>query len=388
MRQLFIYILGGALLVTFAVATTGCQNTRVKQGKFTAEQMAEYELPLRQNLPAPSGGLVLSINKETIIVDEIISPIMTTLEPMAEGGDFGRFILQARPVISQVVMSKTADALLYQQAKKQADGNINDSALDKAAQAEVNKFLANYRGNLPEANRVLEEMGMDWRRFNDYQKKLLLTQYYISQELGAQEPVTHTELLKKYNQMKDEYFSQKGQIQFRLIDIAIDKIETIQPPESGTQKQTAMKLADKLLEKISRGGNFSELARIYSNDAPHRVEKGGLWDPVTPGSLAPPHDVLEKAAQTMKSGEVNGPIEADGHIFIMKLEDKTEPGYQPFQDVQTRIEAEIQFQRRKAAFDEMINRLIRQANIANMEPFINFCVESAYRRITSTRHNL
>ena len=384
MRQLFLYMLSGCFLTAFAVVASGCQNDKAKQGKFSEEQMADFELPQRQNLPAPSGGFVLSINKEAITVDEIISPMMGALGPMAAGKDFRGFAQQARPLVAQAVMSKAADALLYQQARKQAADSINEDALDKAAQAEVNKFVANYRGNLPEANRVLEEMGMDWRQFHDYQKRLLLTQYYLSQELGTQEAITHSDLLDKYNEMKDEHFSRPGQIQFRLIDIVIDKVEVDKAggEASDTPKQAALKRAEELVEKIREGGDFGELAKKYSNDAAHRVARGGLWAPVTAGSLAAPHDVLDKAAWKMEAGEVSDPIEADGHIFIMKLESKREASCEAFEEVQGQIEAEIQLQRRKTALDAMIDRLIRQANIANMDTFANICVETAYRRST------
>lgn len=382
MRHLFLYTLAGFFLGILTAATSGCQNTKAKQGKFSEEQMAGFELAQRRNLPMPSGGLVLSINKETVTVDEIISPLMGTLGPIAAGGDFRRFVLQAKPLIAQAVMSKTADALLYQQARKRAAEKINETALDKAAQAEVNKFVASYHGNLPEANRVLGEMGMDWQGFQDYQKKLLLTQYYISQELGTPESISHGELLDKYNAMKDEYFLRKGQIRFRLIDIAIGKVDVDESNVAAADpaKEKAMKLAEELIERISNGEDFGDLAMSYSNDAPHRVAAGGLWAPVTPGSLVPPHDVLETTAQKMKAGDVSGPIEADGHIFIMKLEGKQKADYKSFESVQVQIEAEMQFQRRKTALDAMINRLIRQANITDMEPFINFCIETAYRR--------
>jgi len=384
MRQLFLYILSGCFLTTCAVTSSGCQNDKARQGKFSEEQMAGFELAQHRNLPVPSGGLVLSINKEAITVDEIISPMMGALGPMAVGKDFRGFALQARPLVAQAVMSKTADALLYQQARKQAAGSINEDALDKAVQAEVNKFVANYRGNLPEANRVLKEMGMGWRQFHDYQKRLLLTQYYLSQELGTQETVTHSELLDKYNEMEDEHFSRPGKIQFRLIDIVIGKVEVDEASGEAfsTPKQVALKLVEELVEKIREGENFSELAKKYSNDASHRVAQGGLWAPVTTGSLAAPHDVLDKAAWKMEAGEVSDPIEADGHIFIMKLVSKQEGSCEAFEEVQGQIEAEIQLQRRKAALDAMIDRLIKQANIANMDTFANICVETAYRRST------
>ncbi len=377
MRKFYFYILAGCFL---AAATGSCQSKKAKQGKFSEAQIAEFALAKRQDLPALSGGLVLSINKEAVTADEIISPLMETLGLMAAGGNFQRFALQARGFVAQAVMSRTTDVLLYQQAKKQSADSINEDALDKAAQAEVNRFVANYRGNVAEANKAIQEMGMGWPQFRDYQKRLLLTQYYISQELGDREPVTHSELLDKYNEMKDEHFSQMGQIRFRLIDIAIDN-----EPGTGAAKEAALKLAQELTERIRGGEDFGELAKTYSDDAPHRVAEGGLWAPVTPGSLAAPHDVLENVAQQMEPGDVSGPIEGNGHIFIMKLESKREAGSEPFENVQAQIEAQIQFQRRKSALDAMIEKLIRQANIADMDTFVNFCVETAYRRIMKTR---
>jgi parvulin-like peptidyl-prolyl isomerase len=378
----FIYTLACWCCMGVLLFAGGCQSGKGKRGKFSEEEMAAFGLAERENLPEPSGGLVLSVHKETITVDEIISPLIESLEPMATSGDFQKFERQAKPIITRVILNKTTDILIYQQAKKQAAGNIDEAALEKAVESEVNRFVTNYGGNLAEANKAIKEMGLDWPRFRDYQKKLLLTQSYLSQKLSEDKPVGHSELLTYYEAMKDEYFQRTGQIQFRLIDIATDKVE---PAESGegrakSAKEAALKLTEELLEKIEQGEDFGELAKKYSNEAPHRVQNGGLWTPVTTGSLAAPHDELEKEAQKMQVGQVSGPIEADGHIFIMKLEDKREGHFEAFEDVQQRIEAEILFQRRKERFDEMISNLIRQANIADMDGFINFCVGRAYQR--------
>ena len=376
----FIYTLVCWCCMGVLLFASGCQSGKGKQGKFSEEEMAAFGLAERENLPEPSGGLVLSVHKETITVDEIISPLIESLEPMATSGDFQKFKRQAKPIIARVILNKTTDILLYQQAKKQAAGNIDEAALEKAVESEVNRFVANYGGNLAEANKAIKEMGLDWPRFRDYQKKLLLTQSYLSQKLSEDKPVGHSELLTYYEAMKDEYFQWGGQIQFRLIDIVIDKVEPAESSEAGGQskKEVALKRAKEVLEKIGAGEDFAKLAQEYSDG--HRAKYGGLWTPVTTGSLAAPHDELEKEAQKMQVGQVSGPIEADGHIFIMKLEDKRDAGCEPFEDVQQRIEAEILFQRRKERFDEMISNLIRQANIADMDGFINFCVGRAYQR--------
>ena len=121
-----------------------------------------------------------------------------------------------------------------------------------------------------------------------------------------------------------------------------------------------------------------ELAK--ENSRGHRAQMGGLWEKVTIGSLAKPYDILETYALKMQPGQVSVPIESYGHIFIIKLEEKTEAGCEPFEKVQQRIEAEIRFRRRKARFDEMVSKIIDQAHIEDMDRFVDFCVETAYRR--------
>ena len=371
--------------VAVLLAAGSCKLGKEPEGRFSVEEMEAFALVEREELPLPAGGLVLSVGKETIIAEEILSLLPESLTRLAGGSDFQGFRRQARGIIEKAVVNETIDILLYQEARKLTDGNINEDALDKAAQSEVNKFLAGYGGNLAGAEKAIKQMGLDWPGFRSYQKKLLLTQYYISQELTEDKPVTHNELLAKYDDMKDEYFLQVGQIQFRLIDIAIGEIDKIALVESGEggrelKKAAASKLAAELLKRIEQGEDFSELAQKYSNDAAHRVQLGGLWSPVTTGTLAPPHDVLEKEAENMEAGDVSVLIETDGHIFIMKLESKTEPGYEPFEKVQEVIETEIKFQWRKAKLDELLSRLLRRADIAGVDRFVEFCTEAAYQR--------
>ena len=52
------------------VGVSGCGVD--KKGKFTDEQMAQYPLATRYNLPDPSGGMALNVNTETITVDEVV----------------------------------------------------------------------------------------------------------------------------------------------------------------------------------------------------------------------------------------------------------------------------------------------------------------------------
>jgi len=369
MKNAEIYCL--CILAAVGFFLTGCGESHSARGKFSDDEMSALPLATRRPLPVPSGGLVLSVNTEPITVEQIISPMMDFLKPLAARDDFEGFSKQAEPVIQKVVLQKITDVLLYQQASKHIGENIND-ALERAVEAEVNRFIGDYGGNYAEAQKAIEKMGLDWQGFRDYQKKKLLTQAYVSQKLTDEQPVTHSELIAYYNANKARYFQWEGSMQFRLIDIVVDKIR---PSQSDANDCIT---AEELIEKIRTGEDFADVAQQYSGG--HRAAMGGLWNPVTTGSLAEPYDVLETEARKLQPGGVSAPIRADGHIFIMKLESFKDAGSESFEEVQQKIERYIKFQRQRQQLDKMLSKLIANADIHGMDEFVEFCLDSAYRK--------
>jgi hypothetical protein len=361
--------------------TVGCASSKPSTGKFSEEEMAEFPLANKQGLPDISGGLVLSIGSETITVDQVVSPIMKMLKEEVDTGDFGRFRQQVGPTVSQLIRSKITDILLYDEAKRSTSDGM-DEYLDKAVESEVNRFVADHDGNIAEAQDAIEAMGFDWQGFRDYQKKLILTQSYIQQKMTNGAPVTHGELLDHYNANKAERFEWKGTVEFSLIDIQPDKLDLSEDTEiSG--KEAALKLAGELSERINEGQDFGELAKEHSHG--HRAANGGKWEPVTVGSLAKAYEILEAEAQKLQPGKISDPIESEGHVFIIKLEGKTPGGYKSFEEVQDELEAEVIVERRARQYEEMVSKLITQANISKLNEFLEYCIETAYRRRLSGR---
>ena len=86
------------------------------------------------------------------------------------GGDFEAFRKQARPLVAKVILNKITDILLYQQARKDAPDNI-DETLDKFVETEVNKFIASYGGNYAKAQARLTKMGLDWQGLRPFASK-------------------------------------------------------------------------------------------------------------------------------------------------------------------------------------------------------------------------
>ena len=345
----------------------GCgRNERV--GKFTEEEMEAIPMATTDHLPEPSGGLVLSVYTETITADEVILMIADELKSRARLPKPG-FKTEVRDQIAQIVQSKVLDILLYQQARKNSPDNI-DKALEKEVEKEVNQFVADYSGNYAEAQKEMIRLGFtDWGDFRDYKRKLILTQSYLSSELEDNTPITHSELLEYYNLKKDEFFRWSGKLEFRLIDIQIDKT---------LGKAAAMAKVEVVSAKLSAGEDFAEVAKQHSDG--HHAANGGLWTDVTIGDVKEPYDVLEIRSEKMKPDEICEPIHTDSHIFIMKLISRRDAGSEPFENVQGRVEKYVRLQRQRSKFDKVVAGYIDQANIADMDKFIDSCAETAYQR--------
>ena len=330
------------------------------------------------NLPACSGGMVLPVNGELITVNEVISTQLDELRPMAEKGDYRDFRRNARPLIEQSLTNRISNIVLHQKAKKEMKEGI-DEQLDKAADTEVRQFLAGFNGNYADAEKAIKKMGMDWKSFREYQKKLILVQYYLSEELKDKRPITYSEMRQYYENARDEQFHTSAMVQFRVIDIMPEKLMLDANDPNLTREKAAQQLADTVMEKLRAGEDFVALAKRYSYD-PVRAPLGGLWTPVTVGSLAAPYDVLETAAVKLEPGQVAGPIKAKEHVFILKLESKSVESYEPFEKVQHTVEMSIKLQRRKDAVDKLTTKLMAQADVGDRNTFVELCLQKAYQQ--------
>jgi parvulin-like peptidyl-prolyl isomerase len=363
------------LTVLVLLLTYGCGGG--SKPKFTEEELALIPLAQREGLPEASGGFVLAVGGETITSDEIITePLLDHFRPIAQKSSFEQFKKQAGPELEQLLATRISNILLYQQAKKEAGTGVDlEDALEKATETEVRRFIAGFDGDYARAEQALKQMGMDWRSFREYQKKMILSQDYIRRQLPEYRPITYSELVNCYNEMKGEFFAIPAMITFRLIDIQIPKLEVTDPNRSRLEQ--ARELAGELVERLQKGEDFGELAKQYSHG--HTASFGGLWQPVQPQSLAKPYDILAAEADKMKPAQIAGPIEAGEHIFIMKLEEKRPKSFEPLENVQKEVEAKIIFDRRKKAVDEFSSKLVQQAALNERNRFIDFCLEKTYR---------
>jgi parvulin-like peptidyl-prolyl isomerase len=326
-------------------------------------------------MPMPSGGLVLSVESTAVTADELVEPIMVKFSQLAKEKDFESFKAAARPMVANILLQRVADIKLYQKAKAALPEGVSDEVIDKIVEEEVQKFIARCGGNYSEVEKLLTKMGTNWKEFYREQRRAILIQSFISEEIKDEKPITHSELLAYYDKIKTDNYEQKSQLTFRVIDIVPYNLYDANDPNVGGDEK-ADKLAAEISSRIKNGEDFNDLAKKYSQD--YSAKDGGLWKPVAPGTLAAPYDVIEKAAANMKNGEVSAPIKASGHIFIAKLVEKTESINKPFEQVQGEVEARMRFEKRKKVVNDMMDKIIKQVDLTYADQFVEYCLEKAY----------
>jgi peptidyl-prolyl cis-trans isomerase D len=157
---------------------------------------------------------------------------------------------------------------------------------------------------------------------------------------------TESELQRSYREGMDSY-RQPERVQVRHI-----LIKTQGKPKEDAPKLKAK--AEDLLKQLQHGGDFAELAKKNSEDT-GSAEKGGELGFVVRGQTVPN---FEKAAFSLKPGELSGLVETEYGYHILQVENKQAAHTQTFEEVRPQLLAEAQ----KQAGAESLGKAIEAAH--------------------------
>jgi parvulin-like peptidyl-prolyl isomerase len=169
-------------------------------------------------------------------------------------------------------------------------------------------------------------------------------------------------------------------VQFQLIEIMPSKLSDDQIREGESRQQAAGRLAGEILDNLNAGQDFGELARRYSHGPLANV--GGLWAPVTLGadSLAEPYDILETHVRDLTAGSIKGPIDAGDRLFILRVKSITPAVSKTFEEVEPMLRSQMQIRYKNQKYNEMVEKVLKRADLVEMERFAEFCAKEGYRR--------
>lgn len=175
--------------------------------------------------------------------------------------------------------------------------------------------------------------------------------YQIDQEkLAASISVTEQDLRRAYGEKRDLYrIPERVRVRHILL-------KTADKPQNDVQ--AARKKIDDLLKQAKGGADFAALAQKNSDDTVSAV-KGGDIDWITRGQTVPE---FEKAAFTLKPGELSGVITTVYGFHILKVEQKELAHMRTFDEVKGDLQTEVQ----QARASEKVQSLADQIRAALM----------------------
>ena len=175
----------------------------------------------------------------------------------------------------------------------------------------------------------------------------ILARAYMQKEIGAKNvKVSDKELEQYYNEHKDQ-FKDKESVKASHILIKVDK--------DGDKKawEAARKKAEDIRKKALNGESFAKLAKEYSDD-PGSKNKGGELGYFTRGRMVPE---FEKAAFSLKKGEISEPVKTAFGYHIIKLEDHRPAKQKKLSDVHETLRDELVKEKEKSEMHQVLNEL-------------------------------
>lgn len=247
----------------------------------------------------------------------------------------------------KITISEFNKMLGYLDSEKQKliekNPQMKENVLQQYIQRIVISEIAKKKGfdNNPELKEQLELM-----------KDNYIAIEYLKKEVTNKVEVSEEDITAYYESNKDE-FKTPEMVRSRHILIKTG------PTASDNDKKKAKEKAEEILKKIKAGEDFAKLAADISDDTGSKT-KGGELGFFPKGRMVKP---FEDAAFSLKPGEVSEIVETQFGYHIIKVEEKKEPGMEPFDTVKEKIKQKLLQERTKTKVTEFIEKAMKEANI-------------------------
>lgn len=185
----------------------------------------------------------------------------------------------------------------------------------------------------------------------EFYKDNYLANEYLKKEVAEKVKVTEEEIKSYYESHNDE-FKTPEMIRARHILIQANQ------SASESDKKKAKEKAENILKKIKDGEDFAKLATELSED-PGSKSKGGDLGFIPRGKTVKP---FEDAVFSLKPGEP-GIVETQFGYHIIKVEEKREPAFEPFEQAKERISQKLAQERMKSTVTEFIEHSMKDAGV-------------------------
>jgi peptidyl-prolyl cis-trans isomerase SurA len=288
------------------------------------------------------------VNRDIIALSEVQQRAAPELARLVAERDPRRRTEQREQILKQAL-----DTLI---AEKLVEAEVRELGLTSSA-SEVDEAMADVQRqngitDPAQFEQLLAREGFTLKSYKEFLGKQIARGKLMQMKVAAKIKVSEEDLKAAYAQhAKDE--GQDVEVHARHILVAV--------PENATPEQVeeARKRAEAITKEARRPGmDFAALARARS-EGPSR-EDGGDLGFFRRGTMVPEFD---KAAFTLKQGEVSEPIRTSFGWHVLKVEERRAVGVAPYEEMRPKLELQLRQQKTEKFVDQYIQELKKKAVI-------------------------
>jgi len=283
------------------------------------------------------------VNDELITqseLDKILIPIFRQYKTLYAGNEL---LLKMDETRKTVLNHMINDKLILYEARKR-EIEIKPAAIEKKIEDIRGKFSTEEGFEKALINQGVTRVEL-YKRFEEE----LLKAKFINTEIRGKVVLTPTEISEHYNSHIEE-FKMLPQARVSNIFIRIKEDET---------KEEAHGRAKNVIGLLRKGGDFSELAKTYSDGA--HAKDGGNMGYIVKGQLKKD---LDELIFSLEVGRFSGIVESDNGYRIFKVLDKKEEVVLSLEDAYDKIRDVIYRQKAKIRFEKLVEELKKNAYIS------------------------
>jgi len=251
--------------------------------------------------------------------------------------------LKSDIILEKTLKSLTAGISVTENELWEHFKNTKESAKLEYVLAQTEKIELDEEPDLNELKNYFDSNPSDYK----IPEKRSAVYVFISNDILEEEiSVTENEIEKYYND-NQERFTEPEKIKVSRIFLSF--------PEEG-EKEEVRAQAEDILNKINTEEDFSELAKIHSED--EKAESGGDWGEFEWRSLTPQE---QEVINQLDEGQVSDILELEDGVSIVKVTLKQPSSIKPLEEVRTSIEDIIKDQKSRTAASEKVAELEKAA---------------------------
>jgi len=281
----------------------------------------------------------------SVIIDRVIAVVNNEIITMSDleraSAKLKEKTLDQRDVLEELINKK-----LQLAAAKQAGMDVTEKELDSS----IADIMKNNAMDAAAFEVALAKEGLTTSQYKEELKEQLTLTRVFNKYVRSGLAVSDAELRAYYKRNIDT-FSLPEEIQVRHIFIKV-------PSSAGRSRiRAAKQQARAAYRRAKKGENFIHLVREFS-DEQTAASEGDLGFLRREDALPE----IAKAAQSLKPGDIAGPIKTDAGYHIIRLEDVRTP-IQPFERAKKEISQIILRQKMETTYREWLQALRNETHI-------------------------